>query len=138
MDFKFKSNHNKDKETSNIAKTNRFLVRFPKDYKLQEWLVISVSEIKYNILKDSYENIVIKFRNSTVGDTQSAIKDIITKGVFNIKIELINENGELLIVHDTTVEPIFLEYNKLNVEIDNVSTFSIEFKINKIINEIYR
>ncbi len=118
-------------------KENRFLVRFPNEYYVSEWMVYSISGIKYNNVTSRFENIVVSFRRTIVDDGITEVFDnMLRSDGFQIELEMLDAIGT--VVYKSTID-LGGVVSVSNCDLSYVSneTFrtNVEFTVTNVVNQ---
>jgi hypothetical protein len=110
---------------------NRFIVKFPKEFDIQEWLIQSIETPKY--IDGNWSNITIKFID-VIGKSSSIkiYNSLITKKIDNFKIilEYLDPTGVVVSSADIFVEKVLsIDFDDLSYNDDKVVQPTIILKV---------
>jgi hypothetical protein len=88
-----------DTEAYIPKKVNRWKVSFPKDFNIPEWVVTSVSAIRFDAKKKNWDDIIIKMCDPFNVSTSKRMVDVLSEGRYHnfvMELHFLNEVGETL------------------------------------------
>lgn len=90
-------------ETYEPKKTNRWVVDFPEDFKIESWVVRNITPLRYDSVVRKWDDLIITLFDPIVKSTSKSLMDLIGRGDyhhFKLGLRMLDPTGSDVEVYE--------------------------------------